>query len=86
MFPNQQSRKKSIGARNFLVQCCPINIVTMDFAAVERRAMAYVEQQGDIHAMRAAKEFGVTEEDVTERQRQHAKKLNFMDIYGGCNE
>lgn len=56
----------------------------IDFAAIELRLLAQLagdRETFDPHKARAAKEFGVTIEDVTKEQRVAGKALNFADCY-----
>lgn len=63
-----------------------------DFSQIELRVAAHVsgdeamcrvyEEGGDIHRLTAAVSFGVSEEEVTKKQRTAAKTLNFGPLYG----
>lgn len=57
------------------------SVVGIDFSAIEARVLKTMLEE-DPHRKRAAKEFGVAEAQVTPQQRQYAKRLNHMEIYG----
>jgi DNA polymerase-1 len=67
-------------------------LVSIDYSQIELRMMAEISQDkdlieifkngADIHKSTAAKIFGVTEEEVTNEQRQRAKTVNFGILYG----
>ena len=71
-------------------------IVKADFSAIELRIMAYLSQdetmlnalqQGqDLHRLTASRIADVPLEEVTTAQRQAAKTINFLLIYGGSAE
>ena len=68
-------------------------IIKADFSAIELRIMAYLSgdetmrgalQEGqDLHKLTASKISGLPLEQVTRAQRQAAKTINFLLIYGG---
>ena len=67
-------------------------IVSADYSQIELRIMAHLSCDShlinafrsgqDVHAMTAAKIFGITPEDVTADQRRIAKTANFGIMYG----
>ncbi len=67
-------------------------LVSADYSQIELRIMAHLsgdnalietfKQGQDIHRTTASEVFGVTQEQVTEDQRRHAKAINFGLIYG----
>lgn len=67
-------------------------LVSADYSQIELRLMAHFSgdsemlgiynRGGDIHAMTAAKVFGVPEDSVTDEMRRKAKAVNFGMIYG----
>ena len=67
-------------------------LVSADYSQIELRLVAALsgdqtmvgifKNGGDIHRATAAKVFGVSEEDVTKKQRRAAKAVNFGIIYG----
>ncbi|VVB69156.1 DNA polymerase family A [uncultured archaeon] len=68
-------------------------IVKADFSAIELRIMAYLSgdetmqkalQEGrDLHRLTASRISGLPLDQVTDAQRQAAKTINFLLIYGG---
>ena len=57
----------------------------MDYKNLELRILAQLEEEGlinDPHLERAAREAGIPVEDVTPEQRDAAKHLNFLELYG----
>jgi DNA polymerase-1 len=67
-------------------------IVSADYSQIELRIMAHLSQDvallhtfaqnQDVHRATAAEVFGITQQQVTEDQRRHAKAINFGLIYG----
>lgn len=58
-------------------------MIRLDFKELEARAAAHFNnnQPRDLHAIRAAKEFGVPLEEVTAEMRRVGKHLNYIDLY-----
>jgi DNA polymerase-1 len=98
--PNAQqipSRGDDAAAMRKLFKAAPgKKIVKADFSAIELRIMAYLSgdetmrralQEGqDLHKLTASGVSGLPLEQVTREQRQAAKTINFLLIYGGSAE
>ena len=95
--PNAQqipSRGDDAAAMRKLFKAAPGKMfVKADFSAIELRIMAYLSgdetmrsalQEGqDLHKLTASRVSGLPLEQVTREQRQAAKTINFLLIYGG---
>jgi DNA polymerase-1 len=67
-------------------------IISADYSQIELRIMAHLSQDpgllkafahgDDIHRATAAEIFGISQPEVTNEQRRHAKTINFGLIYG----
>ncbi|MEA2007640.1 MAG: DNA polymerase I, partial [Chloroflexota bacterium] len=67
-------------------------LIAIDYSQIELRVVAHMAQDEamlrafnagqDIHTTTAASVYGVSLEDVTKKQRRHAKAINFGLIYG----
>lgn len=67
-------------------------LLDADYSQIELKVLAHMsgdqrlieafEHQMDIHALTASEVFGVPVEEVTSRQRSHAKEVNFGILYG----
>ncbi len=67
-------------------------LIAVDYSQIELRVVAHMAQDKamlrafnagqDIHATTAASIYGIALEDVTKKQRRHAKAINFGLIYG----
>lgn len=98
--PNaQQIPKKGEGSRDIrkLFKAPPRKkLVKVDFACIEMRIMAYLSgdeimiksfQDGqDLHRLTASKISGQSLDQINKEQRQAAKIVNFLLIYGGSAE
>ncbi|WDL99191.1 DNA polymerase [Alicyclobacillus sp. ALC3] len=88
--PNLQGLPKT--AKRFCVAEPGWSIVTADFSQIELRVLAELSgdpemlqsfRDGkDLHRKTAAKVFAKSEEDVTDRERQAGKVINFGLVYG----
>jgi DNA polymerase-1 len=71
-------------------------LVKADFSAIELRIVAYLsldeamfkafQEKEDLHKTTASKISGLSPDQVTEEQRQAAKCINYLLIYGGSAE
>jgi DNA polymerase-1 len=92
--PNIQQlpKHKSPGFRSALIAVPGHSLVIADFNAMELRAAAEVSGDQamrqdfadgiDLHRQQAAAMLGIAEDDVTAKQRDAAKPINFGTIYG----
>ena len=56
--------------------------IGIDISSIEKRILSRLAG-GDLHKERASKIFNVPEEEVTGSMRMCAKKLYYLEIYGG---
>ena len=76
----------------FVVSGPDFSLVGADYSQIELRVLAHLSEDpllieafnngDDIHKITASKVFGIPEEEVTSRQRNNAKVVNFGVIYG----
>ena len=59
-------------------------LVVVDFAELELRAQAMLEDQKDVHTETAAKMFGVPESEVTPTMRQKASNVTSLRCTNRC--
>lgn len=91
--PNLLGLEKSDLVRGCVVASPGCVLVSTDVKAAELRVLAAIAEEGilieafhrglDPHRLTAARVFGVTENGVTDRQRNLGKQANFMIVFGG---
>lgn len=89
--PNLMAQPKGAGFRRAFV-ARPGMLVTADYSQIELRIMAALSgdpemarafvEGADLHALTASKIFGVSLDQVSEKQRKVAKVINFGTLYG----
>lgn len=85
----------SVNIRDFVVAPNGWKFVTVDKKAMEVRVLAHVAKEKnlihafesgiDLHTFSAAMTFNKKEEDVTKEERQIAKAVTFLTVYGGTH-
>ena len=56
--------------------------IGIDILSIEKRILSRLAGR-DLHRERASKIFNIPEEEVTESMRMYAKKLYYLEVYGG---
>lgn len=92
--PNLQNipRDKTVGIRSAFVAAEGYKLVALDYSQIELRILAHLSGDThlresfragqDIHTATAAKLFNTFVDEITDRQRQIAKVVNFAVMYG----
>jgi len=85
--------QEDFNIRNYVIAPEGHKFVTADVKAMELRILAHVsgdknminafKSGEDLHSFSASMTFGVDIEDVTKEQRQLAKEVSFLTVYGG---
>jgi DNA polymerase-1 len=83
----------SVNIRDYVVAPPGYNFITVDMKAMELRVLAHVaneknmikafESGVDLHSYSAGLTFGKDPKDVTKEERQIAKAVSFLTVYGG---
>ena len=85
----------SVNIRDYVIAPPGYNFITIDMKAMELRVLAHIaneknmikafESGVDLHSYSAGLTFGKSPDEVTKEERQIAKAVSFLTVYGGTS-
>lgn len=85
----------SVNIRDYVIAPPGYNFITVDMKAMELRVLAHIANEKnmikafesgiDLHSYSAGLTFGKDPDDVTKEERQIAKAVSFLTVYGGTS-